>query len=182
MGEPAAGPTMSTNFTADALSDAQIVAQTNRLRQHYGLGDRDVPDIVALLERGTILTRFGLKVLGYQVVSDDVLGGDEAVTLITAAHVRIRISQSTIDRARSLDRRARMTLALELMHGVLHRNEAPLARARLETNRRIVAPHVSVERQASVGASAFLVTDAMLQASVLAAMTLVDDPSFAAMS
>ena len=118
-----------------------------------------------MLQRDTILTRFGMKAFEYQVVPDDVLGGDEAITLITPTHVRIRLSRSTMERARSLDRRARMTIAHEMMHGVLHRNEAPLTRARVETHARVVAPHVSVERQASVGASAYLITDEMLRAS-----------------
>ena len=164
MGEPATGPHVSTNFTSDPLSDAQIVDWANRLRQHHGLGGHDVPDVVAMLECDTIPTRFGMKVFDYQVVSDEELGGDEAITLVSSTHVRVRISRSTMERARALDRRSRMTLAHELMHGVLHKHEAPLARAR-ETRASIVSPHVSVERQANVGASVYLVTDEMLRAS-----------------
>jgi hypothetical protein len=155
---------MSTNFTSDPLSDAQIVGWANHLRQHHGLGDHDVPDVVAMLEYDTIPTRFGMKAFAYQVVSDEELGGDEAITIVSSTHVRVRISQSTMKRARALDCRSRMTLAHELMHGVLHQHEAPLARAR-ETRARIVSPHVSIERQANVGASAYLVTDEMLKVS-----------------
>ena len=89
---------------------------------------------------------------------DQELGGDEAITLITSTHVRIRISRTTMERAR-------MTIAHELMHGVLHKNEQPLARARVETHARIVPAHISVERQANVGASALLITGAMLGTS-----------------
>ena len=156
---------MSTNFTGLPLSDAQIVEDANRLRRHHGLGEHDVPDMVAMLGRDTMPTRFGMKSFAYLVLPDEELGGDEAITLVSPTSVRVRLSQSTMGRVRALDRRARMTIAHELMHGVLHRNEAPLARARVETHARIVAPHVSVERQASVGASAYLVTDAMLGAS-----------------
>lgn len=156
---------MSTNFTGDPLSDAQIVAFASRLRQHHRLGDHDVPDMVAILNWDTIPTRFGMKAFAFQVVPDEELGGDEAITLITSTHVRVRLSENTMERARSLDRRVRMTIAHELMHGVLHRNEAPLARARVEAHARVVPPHVSVERQANVGASAYLITDEMLRAS-----------------
>ena len=156
---------MSTNFTSRPLSDPQIVDDTNRLRRHHGLSENDLPDIVAMLDRDNIPTRFGMKSFAYQIAPDEDLGGDEAITLISPTSVRVRISRSTMRRARDLDRRARMTLAHEMMHGVLHRNEAPLARARVETHTRIVAAYFSVERQASVGASAYLVTEAMIRAS-----------------
>ena len=165
MGELTTGTPMSTNFTSDALSDARIVEHAYRLRRHHGLGEHDVPDVVALLERDTIPTRFGMKAFTYKMVADEELWVDGAITLVSPTTVRIRVSRSTMERASSLDRRARMTIAHEMMHGVLHRIEAPLARARVETRSRIIAPHVSVERQASVGASAYLVTEPMLRAS-----------------
>ncbi len=156
---------MSANYTGDRLSNEQIANLAYRLRRHHGLEDVDVPDVAALLKRDTLLTRFGLKGFDYQVVGDEVLGGDEAVTLITPKHVRVRVSRTTYDGALALDRRSRMTIAHEFMHGVLHRNEEPLARARAETQKRVVPAYVSVERQASFGASEYLITAAMVQAS-----------------
>jgi hypothetical protein len=90
------------------------------------------------------------------------IGGDEAVTLITSNHVRIRISETTYDRARSLDRRARFTFGHEFGHAILHKNKVELARARIEHVTRVVAPYISVERQADVFASGFLITEAMI--------------------
>lgn len=153
---------MSTNFTGDPLSDQQIVVHALRLRRFHGLGDLDIPDVVALLDCKTIFTRFGEKYFDYQVVDDEVLGGDEAVTLVSKSNVRLRVSRTTYDRVASFDRRGRMTIAHERGHGVLHKNAVPLARARHETIRRIVPPFVSVERQANVFASAYLVTQAMV--------------------
>lgn len=153
---------MSTNFTGDPLSDSQIMEHALRLRRFHQLGDLDVPDVAELLERKTILTRFGEKHFDYQIVDDEVLGGDEAVTLITETHVRVRVSRTIYNRLASLDRRARFSIAHEFAHGALHKNAAPLARARQATIKRIVPAYVSVERQADVFASAYLVTDAMM--------------------
>ncbi len=160
---------MSVNFRGDPLSDKQIADHAETLRRHHGLGDIDVADVVAALECKTIPTRFGEKSFGYQIVDDEVLGGDEAVTLITSTNVRVRLSRTTFERAVAQDRRSRLTIAHELMHGVLHANEVPLARAKQQTEARYIAPFVSVERQANVGASAYLITDAMLRAARSAA-------------
>lgn len=156
---------MSLNYRGDPLSDQQIVDYAETLRRHHGLGNIDVPDVIAALQLETIPTRFGEKVFGFQVVDDEVLGGDEAVTLITRTNVRVRLSRTTFERASCQDRRARLTVAHEMMHGVLHSNATPLARAKQQTGTRYVAPFVSVERQANVGASAYLITDAMLRAA-----------------
>lgn len=152
---------MSTNFTGDPLSDDEIARYALDLRHSQGLGDVETPDLMAVLARDTLLTRFGAKRLELVVVADEELGGDEAHTLITQSSVRLRFAKTTFARVEQLDRRARFTAAHELGHGVLHRNAAPLARVRQPDVRRIVAPYVSVERQANVFASTYLVTDAM---------------------
>lgn len=152
----------STNFKGDPLSDQKIAEYALDLRRFHGLSDFDVPEIGALLERDTILTRFGEKSFDYQIVNDTDLGGDEAITLITQFSVRVRLSRSIYERALSLDRRARFSVAHEFAHGTLHRNSAPLARGREMTVSRVIPAHVSVERQADVFASAYLVTEAMM--------------------
>ena len=154
---------MSVNIKGDPLSDSQIAAHTLELRRYHGLGDLEVANVVALLGRGAILTRFGEKKFEHQIVDDLMLGGDEAVTLISNDCIRVRISRSIYERVQEQDRRARMTVAHEFMHGVLHQKDVPLARARLQTGTRFIAPFVSVERQANVGASAYLITDAMVK-------------------
>lgn len=155
------GQSMSINYTGDPLSDDEIARQALDLRRSQGLDDFDTPDLMRALARDTILTRFGTKRLEVVVVSDEELGGDEAHTLITLSSVRLRIARTTFSRLEQLDRRARFTAAHELGHGALHKNSAPLARAPQQTVRRIVAPFVSVDRQADVFASTYLVTDAM---------------------
>jgi hypothetical protein len=152
---------MSTNFTGGPLSDDEIARYAIDLRHSQGLGDLEIPDLMAVLARDTPLTRFGTKRLELVVVADEELGGDEAHTLITQSSVRLRLARTTFARVEQLDRRARFTAAHELGHGVLHKNGVPLARARQPNVRRIVSPYVSVERQADVFASTYLVTDAM---------------------
>lgn len=152
---------MSTNFTGDPLSDDEIASYALELRRSQGLNDLEVPDLTAVLARDSLLTRFGLKRFELIVVADEELGGDEAHTLVTKSSVRLRIARTTFARLEQLDRRARFTAGHELGHGVLHNNSAPLARARQQSVRRIVAPFVSVERQADVFSSMYLVTDAM---------------------
>ncbi|REF85933.1 uncharacterized protein DUF955 [Methylovirgula ligni] len=152
---------MSTNFSGDPLSNDEIARYAIELRRSQGLNDLDIPNLMAILECDTLLTRFGTKRLERVVVPDEELGGDEAHTLITESCVRLRFSRTTNNRIEQLDRRARFTAAHELGHGVLHRNSAPLARARQQNVRRMVDSFVSVERQANFFASIYLVTDAM---------------------
>ncbi len=139
---------MSINFTGDSLSDVKITDYAMQLRRYFGLDDLAVPDVIELLNRDKIFTRFGEKHFEYKTVPDVEIGGDEAVTLITPNYVRIRISETTHDRARSLDRRARFTLGHEFGHAVLHKNKVELARTQIEQVTRVVAPYISVERQA----------------------------------
>lgn len=104
--------------------------------------------------------------------------GNEASTLISSSHVRIRVSETTFRRAEALDRRSRFTLAHELGHAVLHKNKDELARE-CRPERRLGSPVVSVERQADSFADGFLVTDAMVHlatsADHLAEMALISD-------
>lgn len=150
---------MSVNFRGDSLSDAQIQSFALQLRHFHGLGEMDIPD----LEKKSVLTRFGEKQFEYRIVPDVELGGDEAITLVSEKHVRILIARSTYDRLRSLDRRARFTIAHELGHGVLHKNAVQLARSREINTKRVVPAYTSVERQAEVFASFFLVSDRMAE-------------------
>lgn len=126
-----------------------------------------MPNMLALYQRASIFTRFGIKHFVQKIVPDLEIDGYEASTLITSSHVRIRLSQTTWRRAEALDRRARFTLAHELGHAVLHKNIDELGRER-QAQRRLGSPVVSVERQADRFADAFLVTDEMIQAATSA--------------
>ncbi len=52
---------MSVNFTSDPLSDEQIANYALRLRRFQGLADLETPDMLAILNRGELWTRFGTK-------------------------------------------------------------------------------------------------------------------------
>ncbi len=171
---------MSTNFTGDPLSDDEIANYALELRRWQGLDDLEVPDLIAVLARDSLLTRFGMKRFELLVVADEELGGDEAHTLITQSSVRLRMARTTFVRLRQLDRGARFTAGHELGHGVLHNNSAPLARTRQQNVRRVVAPFVSVEHQANAFSSLYLVTDAMAsraQSSDDLLRYLISDPA-----
>ena len=169
---------MSTNFKGDPLSNEQIYSFALKLRKAAGLDDVEVVDLLELYDRPSILTRFGLKHFVYKVVPDLEIEGNEASTLITHSHVRVRISKTTFQRAEALDRRARFTLAHELGHAVLHKNKEDLNRSQ-SPERRTVSAVVSVERQADRFADGFLITDAMVQlatsADHLSEIALVSD-------
>ena len=169
---------MSTNFRGDPLSNEQIYRYAQQLRTNFGLDDLEPPDMLLLYQRESIWTRFGIKHFMVKIVPDVEIEGNEASTLISPSHVRIRISETTFRRAQALDRRARFTLAHELGHAVLHKNKDELARERL-TERRLGSPIVSVERQADRFADSFLVTDAMVHlatsADHLAEIALISD-------
>lgn len=116
-----------------------------------------MPDIVEILTRGEIKTRFGIKKLSLEFVPDGQLQGDEARTLATPNQIEIQIEISVFERAKRGDGRARMTLAHELGHAVLHEKSVPLARPILETERPgYLHPYEEAEHQAKYFAPAFL--------------------------
>lgn len=169
---------MTTNFRGDPLSNEQIYQFARKLRNSFGLDDLEPPDMLALYQGASIITRFGPKHFAHKVVPDLEIEGNEASTLITSSHVRIRISDTTFRRAEALDRRARFTLAHEFGHAVLHKNKDELARERQRT-RRFGSPVISTERQADTFADGFLVTDTMVQLAMsaehLAEIALISD-------
>ena len=156
---------MSNNLVSDPLSDRQVIAYARQLRRYHGLNELEVPDVLALLSLGKILTRFGEKELLYLVVPDCELGENEGITIISETRVRIRLSKTTYERAVAGNGRSRMTVAHEFMHGLLHKNRLPLSRGKIE-EKRFVKHFVSVEHQAKVGASAYLITDAMVRNAI----------------
>ncbi len=151
---------MSKHYLCDPLSDQRVIEFAAALRREHGFRDCDVPDVMSVLGRYTIQTRFGPKSFSYAIVDDVELGDDEAVTRIGPKSVEVVLACSTHMRAVFGDGRARMTIAHELAHAVLHKNVVPLARARVETKGTFVRPFEDVEHQAKVFASHYLMSEA----------------------
>jgi Zn-dependent peptidase ImmA (M78 family) len=156
---------MSNDFQAGPLSDAEIEATAESLRERLGIPANEVPDIVAILSRNEIPTRYGTKTLSLSIVADGALEGDEARTLVLSGSgkVEIEVETSIWEKAKNGPGRSLMTLAHELGHAVLHEKPVPLARAKLETKRpNFVHTYESAEHQAKYFASAFLMARQMV--------------------
>ena len=156
---------MATHYRCDPLSDQQVIEQAQTLRRHHGLGDNEAPDVISVVRRDTVSTRFGTKTFRYRVVEASELGDDEARTNIEGELVEVIVSKATDFRARVGDGRARMTIAHELAHAVLHRNAIPLARARNDDGKTFLKPFEDVEHQAKVFASHYLMPESAVVAS-----------------
>src|ERR1700730_6005062 len=135
----------------------------DRTKRFYVNERRWPVDIRKILRSGKIQTLYGERPLIYEVVDDHLLGDKDATTELVNGVVRITAKQSVDQKAGWGDGRARMTLAHELGHGVMHAAEGvvdnrvtgiggttELSKARASE---------SAEHQAKVFASAFLIDD-----------------------
>jgi hypothetical protein len=122
---------------------------------------RSVPiDIIACLNNGSVLTVEGRKRLEYRVLDDPEMGLDDATTELIGDIVVVKVRKSVHQQALWGVGRARMTLAHELGHAVMHPGVAKARRmgavGRAAADKPI--PHNrSAEHQAKVFASAFLI-------------------------
>lgn len=148
---------MSNDYKASPLSDQQIEEIADHSRKYFCIPTDAVPDMVELLNRSELQTRYGIKPLSLKLVPQGHLQGDEARTLATSNKIEIQIETPVFEKAKSRDGRSRMTLAHELGHAVLHEKSVPLARPIVETKRPdYIRSYESAEHQAKYFASAFL--------------------------
>ena len=106
-------------------------------------------------------TLYGRKKLLFLVVDDGELGKADAKTEFAKGVVTISVERSVRDQARLGVGRARMTLAHELAHAVMHHG-TPLFRLISEVGPTALAKETayeSAEHQAKVFAAAFLIHD-----------------------
>ncbi len=114
-----------------------------------------VPDMTKILE---ISLRRKIPVVSILIKDDRTMGTIEAYTQFEPPMIVLR--ESVYKAAAAFDRRARMTLAHELGHLLLHKSAEPLNRApERYKNSDKLKPFASAEYQANVFGAAFLVPE-----------------------
>jgi Zn-dependent peptidase ImmA (M78 family) len=130
---------------------------------YYGIGRTWPVSIGRVLRSGNILTVRGAKPLAYRVVENQVLGLKDAKTEIIDGSIVITTKQVIDSQATWGEGRARMTLAHELGHAVMHATAGVVdyraAGATGTTTVSKISAAESAEHQAKVFASAFLIDD-----------------------
>jgi ribosomal protein S27E len=119
-------------------------------------------NIRKILNSGKIQTLRGERALVYDVVDDHLLGDKDATTELVNGVVKITAKRS-VDQKADWGGRARMTLAHELGHGVMHASEGVVDNRVSGTGGTTELSKTraseSAEHQAKVFASAFLIDD-----------------------
>lgn len=135
----------------------------NRAKFYYRVEKLWPVNIGRILRSGKVLTLRGEKALIYEMVDDDVLGGKDAKTEMVDGSVKITVKKSIDFQATCGDSRARMTLAHELGHAVMHATEGTIDHrascASGTTTLSKIDASTSAEHQAKVFASALLIND-----------------------
>jgi IrrE N-terminal-like domain len=152
---------MADDYLVPKRKNKEIRAEALNAKKFYKTEKRRPVNIVRCLQSGEIFTRRGRKKLVYKVVDDESMGNRGGKTEFTAQAVVISVKRSIHQKAVWGDGRARMTLAHELGHGVMH-NGATLFRdtdAVGKTDLSQTRASESAEHQAKVFASAFLIDD-----------------------
>jgi hypothetical protein len=152
---------VSDDYYVPKRSNKEIRAEALGAKKEYGAEKRRPVNIIRCLESRQILTRRGRKKLVYNVVDDVSMDGRDGKTEFTKDSVIISVKRTVHQMALWGDGRARMTLAHELGHGVMHygatlyRNSNAVGATELSRT----SAHESAEHQAKVFASAFLIDD-----------------------
>jgi hypothetical protein len=133
-------------------------------KTYFGIGRTWPVYVGRILRSRKVLTLRGEKSLIYRVVDDEVLGGKDAKTEVVDGAILVTAKRVIESLATFGEGRARMTLAHELGHAVMHATEGAVDhRATGATGTTTVSKinaAESAEHQAKVFASAFLIDDA----------------------
>ncbi len=152
---------MSDDKRVTGRSDEQVRAIAERTKSEYGVSRRRPVNILKHLESGSVPTIYGRKKLVFRVVDDAELVNVDGKTEFAKGVVIITVKRSVRDEAEMGVGRARMTLAHELAHAVLHHG-TPMFRligAAGSTGLAKEAAYESAEHQAKIFAAAFLIHD-----------------------
>jgi hypothetical protein len=150
---------VSDDWRVTGRSDEEVRTIAERTKAELGVSRRRPVNILRCLESGSVPTVYGRKKLIFRVVNDADLGKHDAKTEFTDGVVTITVKRSVRDHAEIGDGRARMTLAHELAHAVMHHTQTkyrgagasgPTALARSKG-------YESAEHQAKVFAATFLI-------------------------
>ncbi|WP_082503795.1 ImmA/IrrE family metallo-endopeptidase [Methylobacterium sp. Leaf117] len=143
----------------DSRSNQVVKELAKRAREDLQQGEKIPVDVVACLQRGNVTTVVGRKRLEYRIIDDAEMDGDDGNTRMDDDVIIVSVRRSIHQKALWGEGRARMTLAHELGHAVMHPGMAK-ARRSGATGRSVansIPAHKSAEHQAKVFASAFLI-------------------------
>jgi hypothetical protein len=150
---------MSSDWRVTGRSDEEVRAIAERTKAEYGVSRRRPVNILRCLESGSVPTVYGRKKLVFRVVPDAELGKHDAKSEFAEGVVTITVKHTVRDHAEVGDGRARMTLAHELAHAVMHHHQTKY-REFGATGATALARdkgYASAEHQAKVFAAAFLI-------------------------
>jgi hypothetical protein len=152
---------MSDDYYVPKRSNREIRAEALSAKKFYETEKRRPVNIIRCLQSGKILTRRGRKKLIYNIVDDELMGGKDGKTEFSTDSVVISVKRSVHQKAVWGDGRARMTLAHELGHGVMHYGATMFRSSGAVgvTDLSRASASESAEHQAKVFASAFLIED-----------------------
>jgi hypothetical protein len=153
---------MSDDYRVKPRSDAEIRDLARKARAEFGFAHVSRLDPIACLNRDWIETTAGKKRLFFDVRPDAELGEDEAFTSYdflpdSRPCVRITVRDSVYQQAWLGLGRARMTLAHEIGHAILHQGIRMARRALGNLRYASIATYESAEHHARVFAAAFLI-------------------------
>jgi len=149
--------------------DKEVVGRSNeevrriaeRTKAEYGVQRRHPVNIICCLESGTVPTIYGRRKLNFVTVEDNELENADGKTEFSQGEITIKVRRSVYRDAALGVGRARMTLAHELAHAVMHHGQ-PLFRlvgAAGSTKLAKEKAYSSAEHQAKIFAAAFLIHD-----------------------
>ena len=150
---------MGQDFIAAKLSDDEIRRIAKKVFAFYKPRPAYPINIVAILQSGSVPTVKGEMKLRYHVVPDYELD-DYAITEFQDNSRIVTARKSIHEDAGFGVGHARMTLAHELGHAVMH-SGAPKARSAVQIKTNFIKPYESAERQATVFGSSFLIDDVL---------------------
>jgi hypothetical protein len=153
---------MSDDYRVNPRSDAEVRDLARKARAKFGFANVSRLDPIECLKHDRIETAFGEKRLFLDARPDAELGEDDAFTSYDFLPdgrplVRITVKDSVYQQARLGLGRARMTLAHELGHAIMHQGVRMARRSQGNLRYASIATYESAEHHARVFAAAFLI-------------------------
>jgi IrrE N-terminal-like domain len=153
---------MSDDYRVNPRSDAEVRDLARKARAEFGFANVSRLDPIACLKHDWIETAFGKKRLFFDARPDAELGEDDAFTSYGflpdgRPFVRITVKNSVHQQARLGLGRARMTLAHELGHAIMHQGIRMARRSQGNLRYASIATYESAEHHARVFAAALLI-------------------------
>jgi hypothetical protein len=150
------------DYPLDGRSNRELRRIAARTRSSFNLREDEQVDIIACLRTGSVLTLTGRKNLALENVPDRDMGRDEGNTIHLDSGIVIRVRQTVYNQVVFGVGRARMTLAHELGHAVMHPGAPKARRMAGNITHRFIPAYKSAEHQAKVFASEFLIPESAI--------------------